>query len=73
MEAASVSPEGSVWSYTRVHVPIDAGEGPVVLVYVDLDAGARVLCHGTHEPAIGQRVRVIDAASARVLTLEPVS
>lgn len=59
VEARRFGPEGSVWSFTTVHVE-GGGDGPppYTLAYVDLDAGPRVLLRISGEPGVGARVRL---------------
>jgi uncharacterized OB-fold protein len=53
-------PEGTIWSFTVVHVPTrPGGETPYTLGYVDLDGGPRLLVRLDRVPAgVGTRVRL---------------
>lgn len=56
---ARFGPEGSVWSFTTVHIEGGGdGDPPYTLAYVDLDEGPRALLRVGGEPSVGARVRL---------------
>ena len=62
LEPALLGPQGRVWSFTTVHIPVPGREPPYRLAYVDLDDGPRVLAHvrGPESLAAGDRVRLLN-------------
>lgn len=46
MEPASVSGVGEVVSFTTLHSPPEGFRAPLHIALVELDAGARLFCHG---------------------------
>ena len=71
-QATAFGPEGTVWSSTDVHFPVEGREAPFTLSYVDLDDGPRVLARLVHtgELAPGTRVRVVGDDHGDVLVDE---
>jgi uncharacterized protein len=55
VETADLTPTGTVYSHTTVHVGADA---PYTLAYIDLDDGVRLLAKVRGPVAIDARVRV---------------
>lgn len=45
-ERENFGPAGTVWSHTRVRIPVGDRVPPYDLVYVDLQDGPRILAHG---------------------------
>jgi uncharacterized protein len=59
VEPADFGPDGTVWSSTVVRIPVPGRTPPYGLVYVDLDAGPRLLAHVAGPAPIGARVRLV--------------
>lgn len=64
--AESFGPDGTVWSATTVHLPVDGITPPYSLVYLDLDDGPRVLAHTEPLPA-----SAFEAAGGRARLIAP--
>lgn len=59
MQPAAFEPTGSVFSATRVWIPVGGAEPPSILAYVDLDDGPRLLARWSGPPPdVGARARV---------------
>lgn len=75
VEGRAVTPVGTVWSQTLVHLPFGDLTVGYRLVYVDIDDGPRLLCRQVVDPVppislaeIGDRVTVTPAGTGFTLT-----
>jgi uncharacterized protein len=74
LRAAAFGPRGTAWASTVVHVPLPGREPPWGLVYVDLDAGPRVLGHleSAQRPvAVGTRMELVGLSDGGDLVFRP--
>jgi uncharacterized protein len=75
LRAAAFGPWGTAWASTVVHVPLPGRAPPWGLVYVDLEAGPRVLGHleSAERPvAVGVRMELVGLSPSGDLVFRPV-
>jgi len=75
LETTTWGPGGTTWAATVLRVPLPGRTPPMMLAYIDLDEGPRVLGHLTSEtnerPECGTRVRLIGVTAAGDLLFAP--
>lgn len=63
LAAAELAPEGTLYSFSEVHIAPRSFKTPFVIAYVDLDDGVRLLAQVAHpasELCIGERLRLVE-------------
>ncbi len=62
LSPACFSPEGTIWAGTVQRIEVNGRIPPMILAYIDLDEGPRLLAHVTGKvtaPQVGARARLV--------------